>query len=354
MGGINEGYLNISIDGHKRVLNILCLIFESGVLLFHILIGIVAARKMLYTQDLNGTLNLVFICTLFWSMMADIGLIIWRFAWDLDSFLWKISFALFFVGYNNFMISMLATLVLRLHLTFKGSIYRISSIASFIFSFVLLLMFGILIKCAVDIFIVEREDWFANIYYIAIAWFILYFIVSVVAVFMFIKRLVNLVKALNRTNTAVQCHTPTVKDIELDKRQQELSDLAAKYVMLYLIAVISMILMWGMSLSVHEMIRPAFLAIDLCINILCLYLQFSFADNHYRGCCGFCDKRFRGTMSFQTRNVIHKQSLELRDAKKKSSITVKSNSGVSSSVVLSTDIVFTPGIESPGVSELSP
>merc|ERR1719242_2774511 len=81
--------------------------------------------------------------------------------------------------------------------------------------------------------------------------------------------------------------------------------------MLFGIAMASTILINILSFCVQFDLRFNFFALDSTVNLLCIYLQFSFANNHYRKCCGFCDGKCRDYVSERNRKMIHKHSVSM-------------------------------------------
>ena len=319
MGIVDDGYLGLNIDGQSLPIKTLGIMIESITLIVLCGIGFVANRKMLGLRNINSVITGTFLMGFLGAFMASCSPIIWRILVPSHSQItFNICLAIWSFGYIMFMITLLATLILRLYLTFRASVYRISRISSWIFSVILLLLFAAACKITVDIFLIEWKTWLINVYYTVIVWFSLYFIASVSAVAMFIARLGHLAKSLHSHTPSISNSpdTSNVGDIQLDKQQRQLADLAAKYVMLYLIAWISTILSWAISLavSVESELRLVVSGIDLCVNLWALYLQFSCASDHYEKCCKCCDKRFRGIMRTKTQEMIHKRSLEMHSS----------------------------------------
>ena len=61
---------------------------------------------------------------------------------------------------------------------------------------------------------------------------------------------------------------------------------------------------------------------DFFINLLCLYLQFAFAADHYRKCCGFLDSPCRAMVSKRTKRDIHRLSQSKKVHVPTTSVTV--------------------------------
>merc|ERR1740123_2208157 len=101
----------------------------------------------------------------------------------------------------------------------------------------------------------------------------------------------------------------TKDEVNLDKNQQGYSDLAARYLLLFAVAICSdsacYFLAFGF--SSHSGLRYFVMAVDYTVNISCVYLQFSFANKQYQRYCGCMDALFRRQITKRTRTSIHRQ-----------------------------------------------
>merc|ERR1719192_905353 len=90
--------------------------------------------------------------------------------------------------------------------------------------------------------------------------------------------------------------------------------------MLFGFAIGSTILFLVFMISAFLDFRGPFVAVDSCINLWCLYLQFAFATKQYTKCCGWCDKRCRDWGVKRTKKIILKHSMEIsmQNARKES------------------------------------
>merc|ERR1719397_2102890 len=80
--------------------------------------------------------------------------------------------------------------------------------------------------------------------------------------------------------------------IALNQMQNNLMDLSAKYVSLFLLASLSsaIAMFSGFYESSTDLRISLFLVpIDCCVNLLCIYLQYVFAEDHYQKYCGKLD-----------------------------------------------------------------
>lgn len=138
--------------------------------------------------------------------------------------------------------------------------------------------------------------------------FVLFITGSAFAVYLFTRNLGKLAEA--------QAGTPQQCDINaslpsLNRRQQKFTNLAARYMLLFAVATISslftLVVSWGFSWK--SGIKYVIFAVDMTINLLCVYLQFGFAGQHYRDLCGCLDECCRRRVSMRTRKSIHLYSL---------------------------------------------
>ena len=201
---------------------------------------------------------------------------------------------------------LLATLIIRLYITFQGTVYRMSSILIFVFSVIMLLgSVGWLVFSALIIYTELDHD---KLYFVAYSVAFLYVIGSVLAVYFFVSNLTEIAKLRERSTKDLNIEP---KDIALDIHQQRLSDLSAKYMMLFALAILSTILLNILALFVNNEsgLRSSFWSCDLVVNVCLMYLQFCFAKKRYNQCCRCCDRKCRNFMAGRTKTAIHKYSL---------------------------------------------
>ena len=212
--------------------------------------------------------------------------------------------------YLWFLLSLLGTLVMRLYITFKGSVLEMSrhTIRFFVILFVIevILSITIAVLTAGDRDVVQGDD----DHFISILTFIsflfLYFIGSASAVHLFVANLSELSRLQAASQTDLE--GVTAKDMSLNVKQQKTLRLSAKYILLFLVAISSTILSFLLLIVQIADFLGLFWSIDLCVNVLCLYLQFAFAADHYRKCCCCLDSCCRAMVSNRVKRVIHRES----------------------------------------------
>ena len=175
---------------------------------------------------------------------------------------------LFICLYSLAFLSLLATFVIRLHVTFRDSNLKMYEITVYRFIILFVSLFTLCILVAVGI-ILERighntigrtiSD------YSWISFLFLYIIGSLSSVRMFVVKL-----------SAIH--------LSVNVQDKSLLHLAAKFILLFFVSVSSTLLNL-IPLLYHHAISY-FAPFDLCINLFCLYLQFSCAEKHYQKCCG--------------------------------------------------------------------
>lgn len=186
----------------------------------------------------------------------------------------------------------LGTLVLRSISTFDKSAYRMSiririGIWSLFISMILIivLMIGMLLWLSLSSPLLNGT--YFNIAYpvLGFLFIMLYLMASGWTVHFFVSALLN----LGRSRTSSEWK----RGERLNADQLKLVDLTARYLYLFVIAAVSsfVTVIIGMVLSIFLFLPNYIFAIsagtDFCVNIVCLYLQYNFAAEHYDTfCCG--------------------------------------------------------------------
>jgi len=209
-------------------------------------------------------------------------------------------------GFQGLFVAVLATLVLRLYVTFEHSAWKISrtkKIISFAFG-----TFMCLIWTAASV--LAWNDMISRIMFYALlaSGLIIFVIISVDAAYHFVSNLL----ALARLKASSPCN------LAVNREQQRLINISAKYISLFLIAVVSSLvstLLTAVCRLYLEIHPGTSWSIDGVANILCLYLQYTFAEKHYKRYCSRLDCCFRSKMKD---NIVN--------AKRKSMESVATNS----------------------------
>jgi len=306
---VGEGYLGFDTDPDSVVVEIIVICVNSIALAIQCVIAITAFCKMRQNPNISGHASFCFVLSFvsaFWFTLSTIITYAWdphdedsHFGHVLLSFSHVVSFGIFFT-------SLLLTFIVRLYDTFKPSVYRMSNRLIVMFVVIMtLLTVGWTFACIPAVHIGFESS--LVLYVVITSLLCLYVIGSGLAVYFFVSNLSKLAKTRQVT---VRNLNLDPKDIQLDGPQQRLSDLSAKYMMLYIVSIASTIVLALLSGSVNFSLRPCFYDVDLCVNLWCLYLQFGFAKQHYKKCCRCCDERCRRYRLRRTQSMIHHYSLE--------------------------------------------
>lgn len=319
MGIFEDGYLALQIDPHCHIVMIFRISTFSVALLLQCIIGIIAIRKMIQKPNIGFKANSLFMVSLFCVCLATTSLILFYVLeiWDRGSI--QIFGPIYLFGGGTFFVSLLGTLTLRLYLTFKESAYEMSRAMTYLFITILLFLFVTVLALCILSFTLSLSDFLPIFYNVLVPALSTYFLGCALSIYFFVRNLSRLAQQTSLKNVNIN-----PGDISLDHHQQQLSNLAAKFVMLFVIAIGSTILSQILGLAVNNFLRAPFIAIDLTINLLCIFLQFAFAKKHYRRCCGCCDQWFRHCLSRRTKRVIYQHTIKLMK-RRSADLTVPSN-----------------------------
>lgn len=313
-----DGLLNLDISGTTPAIRWTIFIVCFLALLTQCIIAYVAFRKMRITPEVNNKVKWLFILCLVCAITHTVVTIISRaVSLATEQRYWVISLIPLMAHYSFFVL-LLTNLVLRLHITFQGSIYKMSKYMYFSFFVILSLLMTIpILFWPVFIIIIvyfyggvashnDVPDSLMTIAYdVVVSFFILFFIGSALAVYYFVHNLIKVATA--RRISVLENRT---FDMELDQKQMLMCDLSARYVWLFVVATLSTVVLGAAFnvVSYESGIRNIVFPIDSCINLWCLVLQFAFAKEHYRRCCGWCDRCCRELITARTRSIQIKRN----------------------------------------------
>jgi len=284
----------------------------SGVgiaLVIQMLIGLLAFSKMRHHPATGRELKLMFFVSLFSACSYGVVHIVQSvLALESDPNV-QYAFYVASVFLCLFFMNLLLTLVMRLYLIFRGTIFemRMKQIWLFIAIFIIFLLLGISNMIGWILFYNGHEDiGFVLDAVFASSSLVVYIFGSFLAVRFFVKNLEKM--ALLRVNSHRDV-TASADAIALNNQQKHLLDLSAKYVLLFVIAISSSVFDFVLLVVVSWEMGGLFVSIDFCVNLFCLYLQFAFAVGHYEKCCFCLDSRCRDLVSKRTKESIHRNSL---------------------------------------------
>lgn len=308
MDSFGNGAFGIHIDGASPTIRWIAISWGSSLFLVQCIIAMVAYYQISDHGRINPYLKSLFLISVLsaWSgTMADlIGNIIMLQSGAYPNACTQI----YAQSTGFFFVAMLATLVLRLYMTFQHSIYRMSKTLTYIFITIFALSFVLSVVGA--ILLVLYPDSPEKIAYgTGIPFFLMFFIGTALAVTFFVRNLAKLAKT--RADSASMRNVVDIKedDIKLNEQQQRLSDLCARYILLYFMATFSTNLCYfvlALTINVDSQFRNVFYSVDYCVNLICLYLQFGFAQAHYHQCCGCLDRPCKRFLSRRAKKSILK------------------------------------------------
>ena len=284
--------------------------------IFELSIGIFTIIKFRKSTAIGNELKSLFILSFILAILtttAVMVIILLLLLVPIPSFVFVfiICDGLFWFGYLSFFVILLATLVTRLHVTFRGSTLEMTKNNMYLFGIIFLLLFILCIGIAVRVAL-EYYRSVSSLYdmqsttriYLGIPFLCIFLIGSALSIRLFVINIFELTK--------LQCGslrdlTVNADDISLNLRQQRTLHLSAKYVSLFTVASLSTIVCAAISFQIIEY-TGLVLSIDLCANLLCLHLQFAFADEQYRKYCYLWDSCFTVMVHNEAKRTIHKES----------------------------------------------
>ena len=314
MSFLTEGYLHLNIDGSSPTVRYISISIQSTAFLIQFVICMVAIVAIRRNPQTNWVLKIFFLASAFAALLTSITsplMDVFRgendfveavqdhnmnIGFKITSFIWNIS------G-TCFLVSILCTVIVKLYLTFKQTAFKMSMIRLNMV-IPIFCMFMLTYSVLHFIFGVYGLGWV-----LLLSSFLLYIAGCFFAVYCFVTRLLAL--------AMFQATTPRNMDVapgdrSLNLNQQQLADLATKTMMLFGFQITSTILIiCALALALPWVMRRNVYCIDITINLFCSYLQFAWAEKHYRKCCGCCDDIFRSVTSKWIRRKIFAHSTSM-------------------------------------------
>ena len=178
-------------------------------------IGIVTSRKMNQKRNMHIPLKVVFSATVLGACSATIAALVGIVMVMLSYSFPNACLTIFLLITYFFWISIWSTLVLRLHLTFVDSVYRMTKYKYYLFLTIFILLLMTSSTGVISFIPAETSDIFLQIGLVALAsFFILFIIGSVLAVRYFVGNLNKLAKARVE---AIRRSSITADEIQLDE-----------------------------------------------------------------------------------------------------------------------------------------
>jgi len=229
---------------------------------------------------------------------------------------YEVKFALIVLSYFGYWATMqcvVVILILRLDATFRDSPFPLpalkrNAMLSVFLTVQILWIFEVVFT--VHAVIEAHRDieepfvlplWIWASYAVTLALFVALCIATVIS---FCDRLLSTAKALSKWTEGHR----------LEAKQREIVDVSAKYLTLFLVAMLSAMLQFAISsllnFSGHD--PSVLLGADCIANLQCLYLQSEFASKHYANHCRKIDVFCRWTLSWRLKN--HDEAVRARRA----------------------------------------
>lgn len=214
-------------------------VFGSSIaLILQLVIGVFALLKM-HRNKATGPLKIIFALSFALGVLATtLHLIasISRLISGAETVMYFIGSFCFSFLWHFILLTLAGTLVIRLHVTFKGSALEMTknTVRCFVALFVLQFIFCALWFVGV-VLVNNGHDNFAWILLniSGSSFFIVYIIISVIAVRLFVKNLSQLTRLQICSQTDLSLNA---QDVSLNSRQQRTSDLSSKYILLFFVA----------------------------------------------------------------------------------------------------------------------
>ena len=207
--------------------------------------------------------------------------------------------------YGLFMLMLLLTLIARLYVAFQGSALKMTKMTVYVFTLIIVLAFVLMILAVSEYTSFQTSSSYSTLFLCSLLLGVCVYIVGcALAVRILVVNLSTVAKMQTCSHRDV---SPKAEDISLNEKQQKLLHLSAKYILLFFVAIFSTTFILFLSFIVSHELRGLFGAIDFCVNLLCMYLQFAFAAEQYQKCCGYLDSRCREMEMKRLKRDIHKQ-----------------------------------------------
>ena len=308
------------LSEHHHLFDIVEIVGAGIAIIFELCLGLSAYSKLRRSQHPTSRALVFLFCFSFVFAllfpMSEIAVNVFHICYGLHDDMIEFIDSANGIFFLCFLLSLLLTLVTRLYITFKDSALRMSqcTVSLFVVLFVVLFILNILNVAGYVLVAVGNEEF----------GMILHLSAGFVSLFLYIAGCALAVRlfAVNLSKVAKFSVDPNDKQsLSLNHKQLRLLHLSAKYILLFFVAVLSTISTAFFILLISRKCGGLFASFDLCVNLLCLYLQFAFATNSYQKCCGYPDSLCRAAALRRTKMQIQKDCLTV-DALQKEVISV--------------------------------
>jgi len=325
MDFILDGFFGIKIDASDPVIGGIIVALLGVMLIIQAIIGVVSFWHIRRAKKLKRRFKILYYGTVFLAILATLTMIFHNMVVIVYHYTALIAVLVASIWYCTmlyFPLSLLIFLVMRLHVTFDNTVFELSQTSYTIFAVILVTLF--IIPLSIPLIFVLSHDlkdddykldvdmyppWFLIAFFVIYTvYFMIYAAGSGLAVYHFVHTLRELAKTHHEHADSPTSSSETElppKEVTLNKHQQKASDLAARYLLLFGVALASdgLCHTLGYAFSLTS-IRSLFFVANIVVNLLCVYLQFGFAEHHYNGYCGCLDEPARRKLSRSTSRYI--------------------------------------------------
>jgi len=333
MSAFEHGYLRLSIDGTSPPIVITNLCLMSICVAIQMAIGVVGIRQLINDDKVQKHFKLLFVISLICCLLPSTSSIVsvpiyTMYSLSMNHTTWAMYLGGGGTSAFSFFYCLLLIAVLRLRFVFR-EFMTMSDRTYAGFKCLFATLFGSI--CAFWVVIVFAAVLFSNdplrddvvaqwtscaVSVLQLSFWFLYAVGSFSAIRLFVNNIRRLVLLQSRglEDAPQNLEAQRSEDVTFSKQQERLVNLAAKYMLLFIIAISSdivFVFLLGNAVSIESGIRHVFLVIDLTINMMCVYLQFAFATKQYMRCCGRVHRQWRKRVNLIAKRAIRKQSIEL-------------------------------------------
>lgn len=297
---------------YESLSSIVTVVGMGMALIIQLRIGVLAYSKVCHSKSkirakLVVLFFIAFVCALLYTScrVTTYTIDIWYGSHPAIPIIGSVSLFL----YGLFLGTLLLNLVIRLYVTFRKSCLEMTRNIIILFVIIFVTLFVLLILVCV------ARTWLHHGLYLlaSLLFFILYIAGCALAVRLFVINLSAVAKMQSCANSPSPPSALSVDSVECDKislnnKQLCYLYLSAKYVLLFFVAILLTCLAFICVFIISFECAGLFVSIDLSVNLLCLYLQFAFATEHYRKCCGCLDSCCRMMVVKQAKRRTQRES----------------------------------------------
>ena len=268
------------LDGLSIAVNVIGLVIV-------LLIGTMATLRFMRMSKMNKSLKILFYVSVLASILTllSIGIVFMVCFGDNSDEEVSLSGLLPFfslIGYLTLFMCVLGTLLVRLHITFEQSMYRMSKQTKNIFiTLYCIIILLTLTAIAIWAYLFFQRNLGKIITWLTVVWILflsicfLYITTAIAAVWIFCSNLLKL----------ATLESPTSDPSDFNATQMRLVNMSTKYITLFCISAVCIFACLMVHIVYHYAKLPYHLdilstSVDCVISIVCLYMQYAFASKY--------------------------------------------------------------------------